>query len=195
MPHTPKVAVVVGSLRRESGNRLFAQALAKLAHPRLDLQIVEIGDLPLFNQDLEADLPASVKRFKAEIEAADAVLFVTPEYLRTIPAALKNAVEWGQRPWGQNSWAGKPGAIVGATPGAIGTAVAQSHLRSIATVIEIALISQPEIYLQLKPGLIDENHEVTDEGLTALLNTWVDRFAGWIQQQQPTRGLALLPAA
>ena len=186
----PKVAVVVGGLSRNSINRGLALALAKLARPRLDLRIVEIGDLPLFNQDLEAELPAPVQRFKAEIEGADAVLFVTPEYLRTIPAALKNALEWGQRPWGRNSWAGKPGAIAGASLGAIGTAVAQSHLRSIATVLDIALISQPEIYLTLKPGTIDENGDIGDEGLRTLLNNWVDRFSGWIAQQQPTRGLA-----
>ena len=189
----PKVAVIVGGLGRASINRQFAEALAKLARPKLDLRIVEIGDLPLFNQDLEAELPAPVQRFKREIESADAVLFVTPEYLRTIPAALKNAVEWGQRPWGRNSWAGKPGAIVGASIGAIGTAVAQSHLRSIASIVEIALISQPEIYLTLKPGLIDANGDIADEGLRTLLNTWVDRFAGWIARlEQPVqRGMAI----
>ena len=186
----PKVALIVGSLRRDSINRTLALALRKLARPKLDLHIVEIGDLPLYNQDLEAELPAPVTRFKREIESADALVFVTPEYLRSVPAALKNAIEWGARPWGQNSWAGKPGAIVGASIGAIGTAVAQSHLRSIAPVLEIELISQPEIYLALRPGLIGEDGAILDDGLRTLLLSWVDRFAGWIARVQPTRGLA-----
>ena len=104
---TAKVAVIVGSLRKDSVNRLFAQALARLARPKLDLQIVEIADLPLYNQDLEAELPAAVVRFKHQIESADAVLFVTPEFNRSFSAALKNAIEWGSRPWGRNSWAGQ----------------------------------------------------------------------------------------
>lgn len=189
----PRVAVVVGSLRKESINRTLAGALAKLAAPRLDLRIVEIGDLPHYNQDLETDLPVPVTRFKREIEAADAVLFVTPEFLREIPASLKNALEWGARPWGQNSWAGKPGAIVGASPGAIGTAVAQSHLRSIAPVLEIALIAQPEIYLTLKPGQIDANGNITDDGLRALLQGWVEKFADWIArlEQKPALKIAV----
>lgn len=141
----PNVAVIVGSVSKGSINRQFAQALGKLANGRLNLSIVEIGDLPLYDRELEAPLPASVRRFKDEVAAADAVLFVTPEYLRTIPAALKNSLEWGARPYGHNSFAGKPAGIVGVTPGAIGTAVAQSHLRSIAPVLELAVLSQPEI--------------------------------------------------
>ncbi len=182
-----KVAVIVGSLKKESLNRKFAQALAKLARPKLEFKIVEIGDLPFFSEDLEGQLPASVIRFKSEIEAADAVLFVTPEYLRAIPGALKNAIEWGARPWGKNSWAGKPGAVAGVTPGAIGTAVAQSQLRSIAPVLDIALISQPELYLSLQPGQLSETGEIADEKLRALLQSFIDRFSAWIArlQQKP----------
>jgi chromate reductase len=181
------VAVIVGSLRKDSLNRQFTKALAKLAQPKLDLRILEIGDLPFYNQDLEQSLPAAVVRFKGEVEAADAVLFVTPEYLRSIPAALKNAIEWGARPYGRNSWGGKPGAVAGATPGAIGTAVAQSHLRSIAPVLDIALISQPELYLSLKPGQIDADGNIVDEALKSLLQTFIDRFAVWIArlEQKP----------
>ena len=130
-----KVAVIVGSLRKGSFNRQVAEALAGLARPRLELEIIEIGDLPLYNQDDEAELPASVVRFKSQIEAADAVLFVTPEFNRSFSAALKNAIEWGSRPWGKTSWAGKPGAIIGVTPGAVGTAAAQSQLRAVASAI------------------------------------------------------------
>jgi len=183
-----KVAVIVGSLKKASLNLAFAKALAKLARPKLELKIVEIGDLPFFNEDLESPLPASVVRFKSEIEAADAVLFVTPEYFRSIPGVLKNAIEWGGRPYGRSSWTGKPGAVAGVTPGTIGTAVAQSQLRSIAPVLDIALISQPELYLSLKPGQINENGEVVDEALKSLLQTFVDRFAAWIErlEQKPT---------
>lgn len=178
----PKVAVIVGSQSQGSVNRRMVEALAKLARPALDLQIVETRDLPIYDYELEADLPASVQRFKREIEAADAVLFATPEYLRSIPAALKNTLEWGARPYGQNSFAGKPAAIIGATPGAIGTAVAQSHLRSIAPVLQMTLLAQPEIYLSLRQDHIDANGEFADEGLRKLLNGWVAAFAGWIDK-------------
>src|SRR5690606_22408276 len=129
---------------------------------KLDLQIVEIGDLPLYNQDLESALPAPVQRFKREIEAADAVLFVTPEFNRSFSAVIKNAIEWGSRPWGKNSWAGKPGAIMGVTPGAVGTAAAQSQLRSVASVLGIGVMAQPEIYLNYREGQIIED-EIADE--------------------------------
>lgn len=174
-----KVAVIVGSLRKGSLNRQLAEALAKLARPRLDLEIVEIGDLPLYNQDDEAALPAPVQRFKSQIEDADAVLFVTPEYNRSFSAALKNAIEWGSRPWGKTSWAGKPGAIIGVTPGAVGTAAAQSHLRSIASVLGIAVMAQPEIYLNYREGQIVDG-EIADEGVQGLLKGWVESFADWV---------------
>jgi chromate reductase len=177
-----KVAVIVGSLKKTSLNRQFALALAKLARPKLELKIVEIGDLPFYSEDAEKEISAAVVRFKSEIEGSDAVMFVTPEYLRTIPGVLKNAIEWGARPYGKTSWGGKPGAVAGVTPGAIGTAVAQSHLRSIAPVLDIALISQPELYLSLKPGQINENGDVVDEALKSLLQTFVDRFSAWIER-------------
>lgn len=178
----PKVAVIVGSLSKNSINRRFAEALAKLARPKLDLEIVEIGDLPLYDYEREAPLPAAVARYKQAVASADAVLFVTPEYLRTIPAALKNAIEWGARPYGTNSFAGKPASIAGVTPGAIGTAVAQSHLRSIATVLETVLLSQPELYIQLRQDHIREDGEFADEGMRKLLNGWIAAFANWIDR-------------
>ncbi|MES1197340.1 MAG: NAD(P)H-dependent oxidoreductase [Pseudomonadota bacterium] len=181
--HRPTVAVVVGSVSKGSLNRKFAQAFARLAKSQLDLKLVEIGDLPIYDYELEGDLPASVVRFKREIEAADAVLFITPEYLRSIPAALKNALEWGARPWGKSSWTGKPAAIAGVTPGAIGTAVAQSQLRSIATILELVVISQPELYIQLKPDAIDANGDIADEQLKKLLETFTNVFAKWVARQ------------
>lgn len=175
---TTKVAVIVGSLRKDSVNRQFAEALGRLARPKLEFQFVEIGDLPLYNQDLEGELPATVVRFKQQIESADAVLFVTPEFNRTFSAAIKNAVEWGSRPWGKNSWAGKPAAIAGATLGVIGTAVAQSDLRSVASVLGLGVMAQPEIYLNFRESQI-VNGEIAEEGLRALLTDWVGKFADW----------------
>jgi chromate reductase len=178
-----KVAVFVGSLRRESLNRQFALALARLAEPKgLAFSLAKLDDLPLYNEDLWENPPAAVLRMKAEIQAADAVLFVTPEYNRSIPAVIKNALDWGSRPAGQAAWPGKPAGIVGASPGAIGTAVAQSHLRSIATVFGLALVSRPEIYLSAKPGLFGPDHSVTDEGTRKLLDGYLDAFAAWIRK-------------
>lgn len=176
-----KVAVIVGSLRKGSFNRQLAAALAKQARGRLDLEILEISDLPLYNQDDEADLPAAVSRFKEQIESADAVLFVTPEFNRSSSAALKNAIEWGSRPWGKNSWAGKPGAVIGATPGAVGTAAAQSQLRSVANAIGVAVMGQPEIYLNYREGQFSGD-DITDKGVADLLSGWTDAFADWINR-------------
>ncbi|HKW82316.1 MAG TPA: NAD(P)H-dependent oxidoreductase [Burkholderiaceae bacterium] len=177
-----KVAVIVGSLRRESINRRFALALAKLAEGTLEFQLVELGDVPMYNEDLWQDLPPAVTRLKQDIEAADAVLFVTPEYNRSIPALVKNTIDWGSRPRGQSSWAGKPAGIVGTSGGAIGTAVAQSHLRHIVTVCSMALLPQPEVYLVNKPGLITDSFEVSDENSRAFLAGFVTKFAAWIAQ-------------
>lgn len=186
---TASVAVIVGSLRKDSLNRQLAHALARLASPKLNLHVVSLADLPLYNQDLEADLPAAVRRFKQEIERADAVLLVAPEFNRSFSAALKNAIEWGSRPWGKNSWAGKPAALVGATPGALGTLAAQSQLRSVAGAIGLALMAQPEIFLSLRQDQI-VNGEIADPGLRDLLAGWADSFASWVERlRQPARTL------
>lgn len=186
---TAKVAVIVGSLRRDSINRQFAQALSRLAGPKLDLRILELNDLPLYSQDLEAELPASVTRLKREIETADAVLFVTPEFNRSFSAALKNAIEWGSRPWGRNSWAGKPGAIIGATLGAVGTAAAQSQLRSVATAVGVSVLGQPEIYLNFRDGQI-VNGQIADPGLRDLMQDWAGAFADWVARvKAPARAI------
>lgn len=179
------VAVLVGSLRKESINRQFALALAKLAQGRLAFSFAEVGDLPLYNDDLWSRAPASVLRLKRQVEAANAVLFVTPEYNRSFSPALKNAIDWGTRPWGENSWAGKPGAVIGATPGATGTATAQNALRGLLSVVEIVPMAQPEIYLTLKPGSFDPEGDVSDADLRALLDLWVDRFVAWIDRVSP----------
>ena len=176
------IAVIVGSLRRESVNRKLAKALAKLGQTKFKFNLVEIGDLPIYNEDLWQDPPASVLRMKKEIEATDAVLFVTPEYNRSIPPVLKNAIDWGTRPWGKNSWAGKPASIVGTSPGAVGTAVAQTHLRSVAVILDVVLMGQPEVYFVNKPGLIDENDDITDDTTREFLEGYLARFEAWIDQ-------------
>lgn len=175
------VAVIVGSLRRESINLRFAKALAKLAEPTLAFKLVELGDVPLYNEDLWADPPAGVTRMKREIENADAVLFVTPEYNRGLPAVTKNVVDWGSRPYGKSAWVGKPCAIVGTSPGAIGTAVAQSQLRGILAGCGVRLMGQPEIYLQTKPDLITDDFTVSDDRTRGLLAGFISKLAAHIQ--------------
>ncbi len=176
-----KVAVIVGSLRRESINRNLALALKKLGRGYgLDLSLVGLADLPHYNQDLWADPPAAVTRLKRDVEAADAVIFVSPEYNRAPPGLVKDAVDWASRPYGKNSWAGKPAAVIGATTGKVGTAVAQSHLRATLLVLDLAVMGQPEAYIQLPADSIDAHHTVTDEAIRAFLEKWLAAFADWI---------------
>ncbi|MHB1102770.1 MAG: NADPH-dependent FMN reductase [Devosia sp.] len=180
-----KVAVFVGSPHAESINLKFAKALAKLADSKLDFKFIEIADLPHYDDALWANPPAAALRLKDEIAAADAVLFVTPEFNRSIPGILKNAIDWGSRPWGQSSWAGKPGSIIGTTPGATGTSAAQAHLRSIMVVLEVALMGQPEVYFQTTPGLIDEDFEITDQETRRFLEGYLSKFGTWIERFAP----------
>jgi chromate reductase, NAD(P)H dehydrogenase (quinone) len=172
------VAIIVGSNRRDSINRKLARALVRLADGGLAASFVQIDDLPMYNQDLENPLPASVARFKASVEEAAALLFVSPEHNRSIPAVLKNAIDWGTRPYGRNSWAGKAVAIIGTSPGAIGTAIAQQHLRHVLGDLG-ALVMGGEAYLTFKPELIDEADTVTDAGTRGFLQSFVDLFAGF----------------
>ena len=177
MPATlPQIAVIVGSNRRESINRKLAQALIKLGAGKFDAQLVRIDDLPMFNQDLEGNLPAEVVRYKGELAHADGMLIVTPEHDRSIPAVLKNAIDWGARPWGQNSWIDKPGFITGTSPGAIGSALAQQHLRSVMTGLGAILLGG-EAYVTFKPDLIDAQGNIVDEASKKFLQDFIDRFA------------------
>lgn len=170
-----KIAVIVGSNRRDSINRQLAEALARLSN-RLQFEFVAIDDLPIYNQDAESPLPAPVARFKNDLARADGFLFVTPEHNRSIPAVLKNAIDWGARPYGQNSWNGKPAAITGTTPGAIGTAVGQAHLRQVLGVLG-ALVMGGEAYITFKPGLIGTDGAIADETTRKFLQGFVDQFA------------------
>ncbi len=176
-----QIAVIVGSLRKESFNLKLAKALAKLGKDKFDMKFLQIGDLPLFSQDLEADFPAQATRLKNEIMAADAVLFVTPEYNRSLPGVMKNAIDWASRPYGKNAFAGKPAAICGASPGAAGTACAQQHLRAILGYLDLSLMGQPEVYLQFKDGLIDNDGNVSVEGTQKFLKGFIDKFTGWVE--------------
>ena len=177
-----KIAVIVGSLRQNSLNHRLAKALEALSGSRFEFDFVEIGDLPLYNDDLWQNPPAAALRLKRQVEEADGVLFVTPEFNRSIPAALKNAIEWGSRPWGKNSWGGKPASIIGTSPGNIGTAAAQLALRSIAVHLDMIVLGQPEIYFVSKPGLIGDDYEVTDDTTREFLEGYLARFESFIAQ-------------
>ena len=177
----PQVAVIVGSNRRESINRRYAKALAKLGAAKFDANFVRIDDLPMFNQDNEGNLPAEAARFKDEIKKADGVLIVTPEHDRSMPAVLKNAVDWGARPFGTSVWPGKPGFITGTTGGAIGTALVQAHLRTVMLGLGMTLLGG-EAYITNKQDLIDDQGNITDENTKKFLQGFIDRFATLVEK-------------
>jgi chromate reductase len=179
------VAVLVGSLTKKSINRNFAKALEKLAAATLKFSYLDIGSLPHYNNDLWDNPPQAVLAFKAQVLAADAVLIVMPEINRSFPGVIKNALDWGSRPWGQSSWLGKPASLIGTTPGAIGTAVGQGHLRTILPLFDLIVMGQPEVYFQSKPGLIDEHFEITDDQTRAFLTGYLDKFTTFIEHHGP----------
>jgi len=183
MPHRiHRVAVLVGSLRRESINRRLARAVERLAPDHLRFQEIEIRDLPLYDQDRDAAMPEPALRLKREIEAADALLFVTPEYNRSMPGVLKNAIDTASRPYGQNSFAGKPAGVLGASVGAIGTAIAQQHLRVVLAYLDVPTLGQPEVFIHFREGLIDEKGEIASEGTRKFLQGFVDRYVAWVER-------------
>jgi chromate reductase len=174
-----KIAVLVGSTRRESINRRLAQALVKLGADRFEPVWVRIDDLPLFNQDDEQQPPPSVTRFKREVKEADGLLFVTPEHNRSIPAALKNAIDWATRPGGTNVLSGKPSAVAGTSQGAISAAIAQVHLKNILLTLSGAVLGQPECYIRYEKDLIDAEGSVANESTRKFLAGFVDRFVAF----------------
>jgi chromate reductase len=180
----PRIAVIVGSSRRDSINRKLAQALVRLGTGKFDATFARIDDLPMYNQDNEGNLPPEVVRFKNDIARADGVLIVTPEHDRSIPAVLKNAIDWGARPWGKNSWPGKPAFITGTSPGAIGSALAQQHLRSVMTGLGVILLGG-EAYVTFKPDLSDEHGNIGDDSTKKFLADFVDRFADLVTRLAP----------
>jgi chromate reductase, NAD(P)H dehydrogenase (quinone) len=177
---TYQIAVVVGSLRKGSFNRALANAITKLAPAGFIFKFVEIGDLPLYNQDDDENQAMSVKRLKNDIKAAQGVLFVSPEYNRSIPGVLKNALDQASRPYGQSAWSGKPAGVLGISIGAIGTALGQQHLRNVLAYLDMPTLGQPEAFIQMKEGLFDKTGNI-DKGSKAFLQTWMDRFGDWVK--------------
>ena len=177
------VAVLVGSLRRDSLSRKVALALADLAPADLKLKIVEIGDLPLFNQDLEPAPPQPWTTFREAVKACDAALFVTPEYNRSVPGALKNAIDVGSRPYGQSVWNGKPGAVVSVSPGAMGAFGANHHLRQSLVFLNVPTMAQPEAYVGGAAGLFDDAGKLTNDGTRGFLSAFIQAFDAWVKLQ------------
>jgi chromate reductase, NAD(P)H dehydrogenase (quinone) len=178
---TRDVAVIVGSLRKGSLNRMMAHALAAVAPGDLRLEIVEIRDLALYDQDLEANPPAPWGAFRDRIRRADGVLFVTPEYNRSVPGALKNALDVGSRPYGQSAWSGKPAAVVSVSPGAIGGFGANHHLRQSLVFLDMPALQQPEAYIGGAANLFDAEGNLTNEETRKFLRTFMAAFARWVE--------------
>ena len=180
MASIPKVAVLVGSLRKESFNRRMALALAEMARGTLDLQPIEIGALPLYNQDLDPEPPAPWTAFRDAVKACDALLFVTPEYNRSVPGVLKNALDVGSRPYGHSVWGGKPGAVISVSPGAMGGFGANHHLRQSLVFLDVPTLAQPEAYVGAAATLFDEQGRIASEGTRGFMQKFLDAFAAWI---------------
>lgn len=176
-----QIAVIVGSLRKDSFNRQLASAIAKLAPVDFSFKQLEIGDLPLYNQDDDTQQPASVKRLKAEIVAAQGLLFVTPEYNRSMPGVLKNAIDHASRPYGQSAWAGKPAGVLGVSVGAIGTAMAQQHLRNVLAYLDVPTLGQPEAFIHAREGLFDAAGNIGADS-KAFLQNWMNQYVAWVKK-------------
>ncbi|BEP92168.1 NAD(P)H-dependent oxidoreductase [Acidovorax sp. sif1233] len=175
-----QIAVIVGSLRKDSFNRQLATAIARLAPADFQFTQLRIDDLPLYNQDDDGQQAAPVLRLKREIQAAQGVLFVTAEYNRSIPGVLKNAIDHASRPYGQSAWAGKPAGVIGASVGAIGTALSQQHLRNVLAYLDMPTLGQPEAFIHAKDGLFDADGNV-GEGSRKFLQGWVDKYVAWVK--------------
>jgi chromate reductase len=182
MSNERQIAVFVGSLRKDSLSRKVALALANMAPPPLTLTIVEIGDVPLYNPDLETDVPpASWVALRQQIKAADGVLFVTPEYNRSVPAALKNALDVGSRPFGASVWDGKPGAVITLSPGAMGGFGANHHLRQSLVCLNVPTMQQPEAYIGNASGIVDDSGAIADESRRQFLQAFINAYAAWLE--------------
>ncbi|WP_234192130.1 MULTISPECIES: NADPH-dependent FMN reductase [Pseudacidovorax] len=177
-----RIAVLVGSIRQDSLNRKLALALAALAPEDFTFEHLRIDNLPLYNQDLDGKQSAEVQQLKTEIARAQGLLIVTPEYNRSIPGVLKNALDHGSRPYGQNAWGGKPAGVIGISPGAIGTALAQQHLRNVLAYLDVPTLGQPEAFIQNKDDLFDEKGHIGNEGARQFLQGWMDKYVAWVKR-------------
>jgi chromate reductase len=177
-----QIAVVVGSLRHDSFNQKLANAIIKLAPPEFSFKQSQIRDLPLYNQDDDDNPAEPVKRLKGEIAEAQGLLFVTPEYNRSMPGVLKNALDHASRPYGQNAWAGKAGGVIGASIGSIGTAIAQQHLRNSLAYLDVPTLGQPEAFIHVKEGLFDEAGNIGNEDSRKFLQNWMDHYVAWVKK-------------
>jgi chromate reductase len=177
-----KIAVLVGSLRKESINRKIAHTLIALAPESLKLEIMEIGELPMYNQDLEDTPPSAWTEFRGRLKGLDGVLFVTPEYNRSVPAVLKNALDVGSRPYGQSIWDGKPGAVVSVSPGAFGGFGANHHLRQTLVSLNIPAMPKPEAYVGGASNLFDDSGNLTSESTREFLQKFMNAFTGWVDR-------------
>jgi chromate reductase len=179
---TYRIAVLVGSIRQDSYNQRLALALAALAPREFTLHHCRIDDLPPYNQDQDAKQPEPVVRLKSEIAPSHAVLFVTPEYNRSVPGVLKNAIDHASRPYGQSAWAGKPAGVVGISVGSLGTSMAQQHLRNILAYLDMPTLGQPEVFVQFREGLVDDKGHVGPDDMRKFLQSWMDRYAAFVRE-------------
>jgi len=177
-----RIGLLVGSLRRDSLNRMAARALAALAPETVTFEWIGIGDLPLYNQDLDADPPAQWTAFRDSVRPMDGILFVTPEYNRSVPGVLKNAVDVGSRPYGQSVWAGKPAGVATVSPGGIGGFGANHHLRQSLVFLDMPVMQQPEAYFGGAGGYFDEEGKLKNEGTEKVMKAFVDAFAKWVER-------------
>lgn len=175
------IAVIVGSLRQDSFNRRLADALTHMLPSHFVFKQVRIGDLPLYNQDDDAHQADTVKRLKNDIKTAQGILFITPEYNRSIPGVLKNAIDHASRPYGQSAWTGKPAGVLGVSPGATGTCMAQQHLRNILATLDMPTLGQPEAFIQAKDGLFDASGNIGTDS-KKFLQGWMDQYVAWVEQ-------------
>ncbi len=182
-----KIAVIVGSLRKESFNRKMARALQALAPESLKLEIIEIGGLPLYNQDLDDDPPAAWVDFRERLLKSDGFLFVTPEYNRSVPGVLKNAIDVGSRPYGNSVWNGKPGAVISVSPGAMGGFGANHHLRQSMVFLNVPTMQQPEAYIGNAAKLFDENGSLTNDSTREFAVKYMNAFAAWVETNTSDR--------
>jgi chromate reductase len=182
MPH---IVTLVGSLRSASINQLLALSIQNILSDRFTFSQADIGALPHYNEDDEANLPEEVQAFRDAIASADGILFVTPEYNRSVPGVLKNAIDQASRPKGKSAWLGKPAGLIGASPGVLGTCMAQQHLRNILAPLDVHVMGLPEAYVQVPAGGILPTGEIADERIRPFISTWSNAFAAWVERMKP----------